>query len=59
MCGSLHFYHYDFLQRLVPNRSEINSPKPPKISNFCKNSALKRTHDQDIGKDTVQKGSNL
>ena len=23
------FYHSDFLQRLIPKRSEIDSPKPP------------------------------
>ena len=53
------FNHSDFLQRLVPKRFKIDIPKPPKFSNFCKSSALKRTHDQDLGKNSVPNGSNL
>ena len=34
----------------------MGSPGPRKITQFCTNSALKRTRDQDLLKDSLQKG---
>ena len=48
-----------FSQRLFPKVSKLYSPKSLKTLIFCKISALKRTHDQDLGKNSVSKRSNL
>ena len=50
------FEHSEFLQRLVPKVLKLGSPGPRKITQFCTNSALKRTRDQDLLKDSLQKG---
>ena len=49
------FEHPDFLQRLVPKVLKMGSPGPRKITQFCTNSALKRTRDQDLLKDSLSR----
>ena len=56
---SVIFSELIFLQWLVPKGRKMGASKQPQITQISKNSSSKRTHDQDLLKDSAWKGPNL
>ena len=52
------FFGTSFLPKKCTKRSQNGAPKQPKITKICKNSSSKRTHSQDMQRDSVWNGSN-
>jgi len=52
----LHWFQTSFSTPSEPKKAQNQNPKQPDFINICKKSSSKRTHSQDLQKDSVWRG---